>query len=223
MKKEQFVLFLINALGAMAYSLIAPLFPPLFKERDIDNLIVSFLIVIISLTNIISAIFCPYLSQKLGQLNLFLFCVIGQTFSTFFYGFSVYIKNNSLFLFLGFINRLFHGFCVGIINVASFSITSQINKGKELEKATAYMELSWGVGLTIGPSIIGILFNIGGYSLPFFIIGIISFSGIYFAYYILYKGNLEQYENKGKKELINEEEEKITLIDMMIIIKIHII
>ena len=207
MKKEQLVLFLINALGAMAYPLIAPLFPPLFKERDIDNLIVSFLIVIISLTNIISAIFCTYLCQKLGQLNLFLFCVIGQTFSTFFYGFSVYIKNNSLFLFLGFINRLFHGFCVGIINVASFSITSQINKGKELEKATAYMELSWGVGLTIGPSIIGILFNIGGYSLPFFIIGIISFSGIYFAYYILYKGNLEQYENKGKKELINEEEE----------------
>jgi MFS family permease len=80
----QLVLFLINALGAMAYSLIAPLFPPLFKERDIDNLIVSFLIVIISLTNIISAIFCPYLCQKLGQLNLFLFCVIGQTFSTFF-------------------------------------------------------------------------------------------------------------------------------------------
>lgn len=63
------------------------------------------------------------------------------------------------------------------------------------------MELSWRRGLTIGPGIIGILFNIGGYSLAFFNIGIISFSGIYYAYYILFKG-LEHSE----KELINEED-----------------
>ena len=80
---------------------------------------------------------------------------------------SVFIKNNNLFIFLGFLNRLFHGFCVGILNVVSFSITSEINKGKELERASAYMELSWGVGLTIGPAIIGILFRFGGYFLPF--------------------------------------------------------
>ena len=206
MKKEQLILFYINALGAMAYSLIAPLFPPLFEERGIENLIVSFIIVIICTTNIISAIFCSYFSQKFGQLNLFLFCVIGQSFCTFFYGFSVFIKNNNLFIFLGFLNRLFHGFCVGILNVVSFSITSEINKGKELERASAYMELSWGVGLTIGPAIIGILFLFGGYFLPFFIIGLLSLTGVYYCYFILYKSDLNtQAIEKGNEMDINEE------------------
>ena len=120
MKKEQIVLYFLNALGAMAYSLIAPLFPPLFKERDISNIICSYLIVIICITNIIAGIYCSYLSEKFGQKNLFLFCVVGQTLSTFFYGFSVYIYNIPLFIIILFINRLFHGFCTGIINVQAF-------------------------------------------------------------------------------------------------------
>ena len=200
MKKEQIVLCFLNALGAMAYSLIAPLFPPLFKERDISNIICSYLIAIICVTNIIAAIYCSYLSEKFGQKNLFLFCVVGQTLSTFFYGFSVYIYNIPLFLIIGFINRLFHGFCTGIVNVASFSITSQINKGKELETATGYMELSWGVGLTVGPAVIGMIFDIGGYSLPFIAIGFVNASGIYYTYYIIFKGDYEKYEKENKEE-----------------------
>ena len=117
----------------MAYSLIAPLFPPLFKERGIENIVCSYIIAIICLTNIIAAIYCSYLCEKFGQLNLFLFSVIGQTFSTFFYGISVFISNNPLFIFLGFANRLFHGFCTGVVNVISFSITSQINRGRNLK------------------------------------------------------------------------------------------
>lgn len=196
MKKEQIVLYYLNALGSMAYSLIAPLFPPLFKERGIENIVCSYIIAIISLTNIIAAIYCSYFCQKFGQLNLFLFTVIGQTFSTFFYGISVFISNNLLFIILGFTNRLFHGFCAGMVNVVSFSITSQINKGKELETASGYMELSWGVGLTVGPSLIGIFFDIGGYSLPFIIIGFINLTGVYYSYYIIFLGDLEKYEDK---------------------------
>ena len=200
MKKEQIVLCYLNALGAMGYSLIAPLFPPLFKERGIENIICSYIIAIICLTNIIAAIYCSHLSQKFGQLNLFLFSVIGQTFSTFFYGFNVFITNETLFIIAGFANRLFHGFCTGIVNVASFAITSQINKGKELETATGYMELSWGAGLTVGPTLIGILFDLGGYSLPFIIVGFITLSGVYYTYYILYKADLEKLERDSKIE-----------------------
>lgn len=201
MKKEQIVLCYLNALGAMAYSLIAPLFPPLFKERGIENIVCSYIIAIICLTNIIAAIYCSYLCEKFGQLNLFLFSVIGQTFSTFFYGISVFISNNPLFIFLGFANRLFHGFCTGVVNVVSFSITSQINRGKELETATGYMELSWGAGLTVGPAIIGMIFDIGGYSLPFIIIGFITLTGVYYTYYIIYIGDLEKYEDKTNNDI----------------------
>ena len=83
-----------------------------------------------------------------------------------------------------------------------------INKGKELERATGYMELSWGVGLAVGPALIGVIFDIGGYSLPFFVIGFVNLTGAYYTYYIIYKGNLEKYEDKTK----NIEQEKNELL-----------
>ena len=67
MKKEQLILFYINALGAMAYSLIAPLFPPLFKERGIENLIVSFLIVIICTQILYQQYFAHIFHRNLGN------------------------------------------------------------------------------------------------------------------------------------------------------------
>ena len=104
----------------MAYSLIAPLFPPLFKERDISNIICSYLIAIICVTNIIAAIYCSYLSEKFGQKNLFLFCVVGQTLSTFFYGFSVYIYNIPLFLIIGLLIVYFMGFVQELLMLQVF-------------------------------------------------------------------------------------------------------
>jgi MFS family permease len=100
MNKVQIVLFYLNALGAMGYSLIAPLFPPLFKERGLSNLVCSYIIACISLTNVIAAIYCSFLSEKFGQKNLLLFSVTGQTICIFLYGLSVYIYNNPLFIFL---------------------------------------------------------------------------------------------------------------------------
>jgi len=208
MNKVHIVLFYLNALGAMGYSLIAPLFPPLFKERGLSNLVCSYIIACISLTNVIAAIYCSFLSEKFGQKNLLLLSVTGQTICIFLYGVSVYIYNNPLFIFFGFVNRLAHGFFAGVVNVACFSILSQITKGKELETATGYMELSWGVGLTIGPTLIGIIFDIGGYSLPFIVIGFVAFSGVYYTYYEVYLADLEKMEReslrikgKGKEEL----------------------
>jgi MFS family permease len=61
------------------------------------------------------------------------------------------------------------------------------------------MELSWGVGLTIGPTLIGIIFDIGGYSLPFIVIGFVAFSGVYYTYYEVFLADLEKMERESLK------------------------
>ena len=219
MKIEQITLCLLNGISSMGYSLIAPLFPPLFKERLLSNLVCSYLISIFCTTNILSALICSNLCQKFGQKGLFLLSTLGNSLSITFYGFIIYIKNNKYFLIFSFLNRLFHGFFSGIVNVICFAITGQINTGKELELSTGYMELSWQIGLTIGPVLVGVTFDFIGYSLPFIILGILSFVGVYYTYYYIYLGDLEQYEknsNKGEKILaannINDNESLFTAI-----------
>ena len=71
MKKEQLTLCLLNGISSTGYSLIAPLFPPLFKERSLTNLLCSYLISIFCTTNILSALTCSYICQKVGQKPFF--------------------------------------------------------------------------------------------------------------------------------------------------------
>ena len=205
MKKEQITLCLLNGISSMGYSLIAPLFPPLFKERSLSNLVCSYLISIFCIPNIISAFICADMCQKFGQKKLFLFSAFCNSLSMTLYGIIIYITNNKYFLILSFINRTFHGLFSGFVNVICFAITGQINTGKDLEISTGYMELSWQAGLTIGPVLIGATFDYIGYSVPFIIIGILSLSGVYCTYYYIYLGDLEKYEKKIEG---NENEEE---------------
>ena len=196
MKYVQIIIFYLNLLGAMGFSLIAPLFPPLCKEKGISNQICSYIISSICITQIFASIYSPSIIQKVGTKRLFLFSLIGQTICTFYYGFMVFIDNNFLFIVSGFLDRLFHGLFSSFVSVIAFSITTLINEGKELERAMGYMELSWGIGLAIGPAVIGIFFDIGGYCLPFILIGFIDLSGVYLFYKISDK---EIEENKSRK------------------------
>ena len=136
-----------------------------------------------------------------------LISLIGQTICTFYYGLMAFIGNNFLFVFTGFIARLLHGLSSAFVSVIAFSITSLINEGKELERATGYMELSWGIGLAVGPAIIGAFFDIGGFCLPFIIIGFVYLSGVYLFYNIPDK-DLE--ESKSRKGSINSQEGQVT-------------
>ena len=52
MKYAQLIIFYLNILGAMGFSLIAPLFPPLCKDKGISNQICSYIISSICITQI---------------------------------------------------------------------------------------------------------------------------------------------------------------------------
>ena len=185
LKKEQFFICYLNILAAMGISIIAPLFPPMCKEKQISNEICSYIIAILSLSQIITSIFSPIILEKFGKKNIFYSSLIFQTLITFCYGLMYYIKSNFIFILTGFILRIIHGFCGCMINIICFAMTSLINTNSvELEEAIGYMELSWMIGLTIGPTIVSIFYAIGGYSLPFFFSGLLTSTSIYIYYKI---------------------------------------
>ena len=57
MKYVQIIIFYLNLLGAMGFSLIAPLFPPLCREKGISNQICSYIISSICISQIITTIY----------------------------------------------------------------------------------------------------------------------------------------------------------------------
>jgi len=214
MKYVQVILCYLNVLSAMSFSLIAPLLHPLCKEKGISNEICSYIISSLCVTQILTALYCPNLIQKYGQKKLFLISVIGQTVCTFYYGLMVFVHNNSLFITTGFLNRLLHGFFTSIVNIISFSMTALINKGKDLERAMGYMGLSWGIGFSVGPAVIGVFYDIGGYCLPFIIIGIIYTSGVYYFYQIPDEDFGEGNSNQNKDE--NKENNNFLFLSVMV-------
>ena len=212
LKIEQKYICFINMIASMGYSLVAPLLPPLCKEKGISNQTCSYIISILALVQIIISINFPILLEKFGRKKIFFTSLIVQTLVTIYYGLMNYINNTFYFILSGYINRIIHGIACASINIICFTITSLINKGPDLEIATGYMELSWMIGLTIGPFIISIFFSIGGYSLPYFICGLICLLGIYSFYKIP-----EVDENLYKEEKVNNEnnEEKIVLLPLL--------
>ena len=213
-KKEQIYICFINMLASMGYSLVAPLLPPMCKEKGISNQTCSYLISIMALVQILTSIYFPKFIEKYGRKKIFLLSLIIQAIITLYYGIMNYIENRFYFILTGFINRIIHGIFCCNINIICFTITSLINEGPDLEIATGYMELSWMIGLTIGPVVISIFYDIGGYSLPYYVCALISLLGIYAFYKVsqvdetLYKKEKNGKINNENENISNKEEKK---------------
>ena len=205
LKKEQIYICFINMTASMGYSLVAPLLPPMCKEKGISNQTCSYLIAILALVQIITSFNFPKLANKYGRKKLFFTSLIIQILVTIYYGIMSYIKNSFYFLLTGFINRIIHGIVCCLININCFTVTSLINKGPELEIATGYMELSWMIGLTIGPFVISIFFSIGGYSLPYYVCALICLLALYSFYQVPQVDENLNEEKKGENEGNNDE------------------
>ena len=204
MKFEQILLCYINFFPGLGFSLIAPLFPPLFKDKNLSNQLCSYVISLSPLAEILCATYFPMVVKTIGRRRLFLSALIFESLCILFYGLIAKIKNNFIFLPLIIINRATHGFFNATVNILAFSFTSIINQGKELEEATAYMEFFNMFGLSLGPFIAGIFYEIGGYSLPFIVSSLFGAVRIIMFYYIPQVNNekVDDDENESKSSYI---------------------
>lgn len=73
MKTEILLLFFINILSAIGYSLIAPLFPFEAATRGIKENMCGIVISIFAVSNFLATPFGPSLISKYGRKNIFYF------------------------------------------------------------------------------------------------------------------------------------------------------
>lgn len=85
-------------------------------------------------------------------------------------GFLKFVENPVAFVFFSFIWKFLCGVGAGINSTAQFAIISTHYKN-DREKYIGMMEASAGIGLLMGPLFGAVLYEIGGFILPFFTTG----------------------------------------------------
>ena len=184
MNNQVLLLVFINMFSAMGYSLIAPLYPSLSTERHINETLTGWIISIFALSNFIATPFTPNLCQKYGRKKIFYFSTLTEASCTLFYGILKIINSYYLLITLSFILRIFHGIGCGITGTLLYSLTSSICDSNEVKLSLGYLEVAWSIGVAIGPLLGSFFYYLGGYSLPFFILGLSLFISVFLIHYL---------------------------------------
>ena len=190
------ILAIINSFSALGYSLIAPLFPTLGKDKKIGEDIIGIIISFFPFSNILIIFFLPYLIYNFGRKKIFYLAAILEGGCTIFYGFLIFFNNFFTFFLLSILSRFFHGVGAGITGTLVYSLGPTLSEPEEIASNLAILEVSWSLGVAIGPFLGSFLYHFGGYSLPFWILGLVFLISIYMIKYLNLKDlNNEEHEN----------------------------
>ena len=179
MRKGQYVLFFMNMFSGMAYSIIAPLFPVIATKQGMSEEILGYLISVCALSSFCAAPFVPMLIKKFGRIDILYISTFGEASCIILYGFFNYIPSYYLLLILSFSIRIIHGLCGGVVGIMVYSLISIISTEDELQIALGNMEVAWCIGLSAGPLFASIFYDMGGYTLPFLILGCSLYISVY--------------------------------------------
>ena len=199
MKRSQVLLFLMNMLSGMGYSIVSPLFPLLGEKGNLGEDLLGFLISIYALSSFFLIPFSPIFCKKFGRINILYISTFGEATCMLLYGILSFINSFYLLIIMMFILRIIHGICAGFVGVLVYSLVSSISSEDEVQLALGYMEVAWCIGLSGGPLCAAIFYKLGGYYLPFIVLGLILFTSVYFTH-IISEEKIESDEENDKQE-----------------------
>ena len=177
--KINIFLILMNMFSGMGFSILSPLFPSIGIRNGLTENSIGIVIGIFSLSSICIAPFVPFLIQRFSRINLLYLSTFFEATSTLLYSIVYFINSFYSILIIMLIIRIIHGCCVGITGTLIYSLTISLSKSSEVKKDLGYLEIGWCLGVIIGPMFASIFYKIGGYPLPFLILGSILYISVF--------------------------------------------
>ena len=175
------IFLIINLISSIPYALISPLLPTLGKEKDLSEGILGCIISLFPLAESIFSTIVPILSKKYSRIKLLSLANFFASIVTILYGTLIFIPNRSLLIIFVFILRIIHGICSAIISTLIYSLTISFAEKGKTQTSLGYLEIAFSLGSSAGLLISSVFYKIGGYPLPFFFSGFISFIAFYLA------------------------------------------
>ena len=179
MKKSIILLICMNMFTGMGYSIVAPLFPVLEKYFSINEALLGWIISTYAISNCIITPFIPKLCKRFSRIKLLYFATFFEATCTLLYSFLEKIPSLTLFLIIVFSLRIIHGICSAIISTLVYSLGCTLSTEEEIKSVLGYIETGLSVGSTSGPLFVSGLYEIGGYKLPFFLLGLFLYISVY--------------------------------------------
>ncbi len=177
--KNTTLFLLINMFSGMGYSLVSPLFPSLGKKDNIGEDVLGWIISTYSIASTILTPFIPALSKKFSRIKLLYFATFFEATCTLIYGFLPIIPSHSVLIVIIFCLRILHGCCAAIIGTLVFSLTISLSEEDETQICIGNLEVGWSLGTSSGPLFASFFYRLGGYSLPFIILGLFLYISVY--------------------------------------------
>ena len=161
---------MINLCNALQYSLLAPFYP---KEAEIHGVTASQFGIVFGIYDlglfISSIIFGKYLND-IGPTVLYFTGAVTTGLACIAFGFLNLTSNKYIFLSLSYVLRIILGLGTSATFVSSFSLIVK-EFPESVGTSFSILETCFGAGLIVGPALGGALYEIGGYTLPFLVMG----------------------------------------------------
>ncbi|XP_077989874.1 MFS-type transporter SLC18B1-like [Glandiceps talaboti] len=159
-----------NLGNTASYSIMAPFFPIKASEMGASDLIIGIIFGIYAFIGFVSSPVLGKLVPKIGAR----FMLLSGSFTCgccgIIFGFSDRLSPGTQFLVFCFVMRSVEALGAAASATAISTLTAQTFPDN-LAVAFGILEISIGLGLMIGPPLGGILYSIGGYTLPFVVLG----------------------------------------------------
>jgi len=172
--KEQWLVVLIMAAthfaNGMCVSLQAPFYPAEAEKKGVNATAYGMVFGIFELTVfIVSPIMGKYI-PRFGSSNAFC-CGIFITGATcIFFGFLVMIQDPTVFVIVSLVVRVIEAIGNAAFLTASFTLVAMLFPNM-IASVFSLVEMFFGLGLILGPTLGGALYEIGGYITPFVTLG----------------------------------------------------
>ena len=175
------ILFMIiNSLQSCGYSIIQSIFPLLGKEYEISDTISGIIFSAFPIANTIIIPLVPCLLEKFHKDLIFIITLFTSSCMILIFGLISHSPSKNFFQISSFLIRFIQGIGVGISSTINYSLSVSICENEEeVNRNISLMELSYSIGLAIGPVMGTFLYESFGWEVPFFILaGLNLFSNL---------------------------------------------
>ncbi|XP_037078433.1 MFS-type transporter SLC18B1-like [Pollicipes pollicipes] len=151
-------------------AVLIPFFPTDAQNRGVSESVIGLVFSSYALTQLVMTPVTGKLIPKFGMTQVLYFGLLLAGLATIGFGALDFVANDTLFIALCFVVRIISA--VGASLFVTSSLTFVANQFPDnLNSAVGVVETCSAIGVSIGPAIGGGLYELGGYGLPFYVLG----------------------------------------------------
>ncbi|CAI4224894.1 unnamed protein product [Auanema sp. JU1783] len=178
------MLAIANLSSTVAFSCIAPFYPNEAALKGMTETQTGMVFGVFELTMFLTApIFGKYMIA-IGSKRMFVVGLLITSATAILFGFLNFIPSGTLFFWASFIIRIFEAIGDAAFITSSFAISAKCFPGR-ITVIVGVMETFAGLGYSVGPLIGGVLYEFGGFQVPFLFLGCLLFFIAALSYFLL--------------------------------------